>query len=218
MNTAKEENVENSSQYPMTVREFATHHGINVTNIYYWMKNNDDIGKRDETGKHWLLFEDDEEKILEKVESRNPARKYARSPQSHRVRKRSTESPESIESKIGVDRKTARVLNFFLNPDYSERLRSMVDSVYDVKKEFGDVKEHDRVLLMMASLLDLKELSAIGPKDGYPLFKYIKPKRKSDYAVMYNMRTMVYYIDSPSKIVEGNPDLEIQPIDISLSA
>lgn len=192
-------------------KEFAQLHNINVQNVYFWIKENQDKdwAYKNQSGR-WMVTVEGQKGMLEKDKERTPFKRYAKQPHSKGRRKRNTESPDSIVAKLQCSRQTAQMIHKFIDPEFAEQIIGVIEAVAEFKDEYKDTHEHDRILLMLAKIMGRSELGAITTHDGYEFFKYVVPESAEDYTVVYNIRTQVFWMDIPGKIVENNPELELR--------
>lgn len=198
-----------------TPPEFASVYGINQQNVYYWIRRHG-LGYKDSSG-HWWLSKEDQERMLQLEEERSPAKKFAKDPHSKNVRKRATESIDSIMAKLGLEREHAKLFTLLINYPYNEELLSLVESFATFDAPYTSCFEHEKLLLMMGKLLNRHKIGAIAVKDGYPFFKFIEPTEKGGITVVYNVRTQIFYLDSVDKILERSKELVYQPMELAIS-
>lgn len=194
--------------------QFADEFGINQQNVYYWIKKHG-LGHKDESGFWWLTPED-QQCMLEFEAQRSPAKKYAKDPHSKNARKRATESIDSIQAKLGLDRTQAKIFSMLINYPYNETLMDLVESIYTKDEEDQSSFRHEKLLVLMGKILGRKSLGALTIKDGYPFYKFIEPANPDDFTVVYNIRAQIFYIDNVAKILERSIDLSRQKTDINI--
>lgn len=212
----KESGVSNEIQREdhCTPHEFAEKYGINQQNVYYWIRKYD-LGYKDDSN-YWWLTEEDQERLKELKEARSPAKQFAKEPHGKNTRKRGTESVDSIRAKLKLTRDDARVMNVLINYPLNEKVYGAITALCDFKEPHKDSFDHEKLLMIMGHILGLPKIGAIAMRDGYPFFKYVVPKRKDDFTVVFNLRTQVFYIDNVEKILERSRDLEKQDTNISV--
>lgn len=203
-----------SSEKDLSPKEFARLHNINVQNVYFWIREKD-WGYKTPNGR-WMITPEDQRKMIEKDKERSPFKRYAKQPHSRGKRKRNTESPDSIVSKLDCSRETAQMIHKFIDPEFVDHIIGVIEAVADFKEEYREMKEHDRILLMLAKIMDRSELGVITTHDGYEFFKYVIPEKKDEYTVVYNVRTQVFWMDIPGKIVENSPELELREMGVGI--
>lgn len=188
-----------------TPPEFAQAFGINQQNVYYWIRKHG-IGHKDENGR-WQLSADDQRRMLALEEERAPAKKFAKHPQAKPVRKRATESVDSIRAKLSLDRDTAKLVSLLLTPPSNDVLMDAVERLYASRGPDAATFRHERLLLIVAHVLGRNQLGQLVTHDGPAFFKYIEPDNPSEWTVVYNVRTHVFYLDRVDQILVRSPDL-----------
>lgn len=206
---------EGAQSEDLTPPEFASRYGINQQNVYYWIRRHS-MGYKDKSG-HWWLTKEDQQRMLQLEEERSPAKKFAKDPHSKNVRKRATESIDSIIAKFSIGREKAKIFNLLINYPFNEELLNLIETFATFDEPYTKCFEHEKLLMMMGKMLGLSKIGAIAIKDGYPFFKFVEPRKKGDLTVVYNVRTQIFYIDSVEKILERSKELVYQPTEISFS-
>jgi len=204
----QQQDLGNDGQGEMTPRQFAVAYSVNVQNVYYWCHQR---GLGHKSGKFIYLSDEDVAELQRINAERSMSRKYGRNPDSKRMRKRATESVDSIRAKLQLeDKPTARLIAMLLSTDESDKLLGAIRSFCVVNKEMADTFTHDKVLVIIGKLLGRSAIGEITVPDGVPFFKFVDPQAKGDYTVIYNIRNRVYYLDAPYRVIEQNPDLAIR--------
>lgn len=188
-----------------TPPEFAQTFGVNQQNVYYWIRKHG-LGHKDESGR-WQLSADDQRRMLALEKKRAPAKKFAKHPQAKPVRKRATESVDSIRAKLSLDRETAKLVNLLLNSPYNDALMDAVESLYAFRAPDAVTFKHERLLLIVAHVLGKNQLGQLVTHDGPVFFKYVEPDNPGEWTVVYNVWTQVFYVDRVDQILKKSRDL-----------
>lgn len=181
----------------MTVKEFANKYHTSLPNVYYWMKKHG-IGKK--KNKHWVLTPEDQKNLADMVGNSDTPKTVL----SQSVRKRSALSDYILQVKLGVDKHLAQFIRALTEEEITNSVLDWFSKVGKFDKEIEKRFVHEKIMLLIASLIGANGIEAIRVKDGYPIYRYIDFEGKDGTTIVYAIEDSVYYIENPSKILASN--------------
>lgn len=191
----------------MTPTELSRRHLISRYNVYYWMKQRNLGFKK---GRFWYLTVDDQKEILRLARNRYSDRRVGKNPKAYTERQNATASEEKILADLKVDVFTSEKILFLLDYGKSQVYMRLMETISDYKHDYGDLLDHERMLLIFADLLGSTCVGKLGYGETFPRYKFVVLDDPEAFTIVYSISKEIFYIDVYAEIHRKHPDLKLR--------